>query len=75
MNIEKQTKLAKHFTQKLAKYIEKNNSTMNKDGRGCCVESIHITYGTGGVVFEVGFKSSDNIESPVTNFYCRETIY
>lgn len=75
MNIDTQTKKAKEFTGKLLKYIKKHNKEMDKDGQGCYVTSIHLTYNTDRTIIETGFKSSNNIESPVESFYCSESVY
>lgn len=68
MNIEKQTELAKKFTDDLLKYIVNANcKKLNIDGKGCSISSIDIRYFVNETTLVVKFESND---SSVSSFTC-----
>ena len=72
MNIEKQTELAKKFTDDLLKYIVNANcKKLNVDGKGCSVSSIDIRYFMDETILDVKFESND---SSVSSFTCVSRI-
>jgi len=67
MNIEKQTELAKKFTDNLLKYIvNANRKKLNIDGKGCSVSSIDICYFHDETKLIVKFESNDSSASSFT---------
>lgn len=70
MNIKDQTTTASAFTEKLLNYIIKSNNQLNSDGSGCYVDSINLMYLPEKTVLSVKFKSSNKVDSPVTEFTC-----